>query len=101
MLYVSPSVERIYGFTPDAMRANTRIWLEVIHPDDRDRVASYLPALLETGRVEAEYRIVRDDGTIRWVHDKASAVRDRSGAAVRFDGIVRDLTGQRQLEEQF
>ena len=43
MLVVSPAVERIYGITPEAMKANTRAWLEVIHPDDRERVASSSP----------------------------------------------------------
>jgi PAS domain S-box-containing protein len=101
MLYVSPSVERIYGIKPEAMRANTRIWMEVIHPDDRERVASYLPSLLSAGRATAEYRIVRDDGSIRWVHDRAWAIRDFEGRMIRFDGIVRDITDQKHLESQF
>ena len=101
MVYISPSVERIYGIRPEAMRANTRIWLEVIHPDDRERVASYLPSLLATGRASAEYRIVHADGGIRHVHDKAWAVRDAAGRAIRYDGIVRDVTEQKQLESQF
>ena len=101
MLYISPSVERIYGFKPEAMKANTRIWLEVIHPDDRERVASYLPSLLADGRANAEYRIVREDGSIRWVHDRAWAIHDEAGKTVRFDGIVRDVTDQKHLESQF
>jgi len=101
MLFVSPSVERIYGFTPEAMKANTRIWLEVIHPDDRERVAAYLPSLLSTGRAAAEYRIVRKDGSIRFVNDRAWAIRDAAGRTIRFDGIVRDVTDQRHLESQF
>ncbi|HEX4822873.1 MAG TPA: PAS domain S-box protein [Candidatus Polarisedimenticolaceae bacterium] len=101
MLYISPSVERLYGIAPDAMRRNTRIWLEVIHPDDRARVATYLPSLLSSGRAEAEYRIVHGDGSMRWVHDKAWAVRDPEGRTVRFDGIVRDITEHRSLETQF
>jgi two-component system cell cycle sensor histidine kinase/response regulator CckA len=101
MLYISPSVERLYGFPPEAMRRNTRVWLEVIHPDDRARVATYLPSLLSTGRAAAEYRIVHADGSVRWVHDTAWAVRDGGGRTVRFDGIVRDVTEQRSLEAQF
>jgi two-component system, cell cycle sensor histidine kinase and response regulator CckA len=101
MLFVSPSVERIYGFTPEAMKANTRVWLEVIHPDDRERVAAYLPSLLSQGRAAAEYRIVREDGSIRFVNDRAWAIRDATGRMIRFDGIVRDVTEQKQLETQF
>jgi PAS domain S-box-containing protein len=101
MLYVSPSVERLYGFKPEAMRRNTRIWLEVIHPDDRGRVAEYLPSLIGAGRAFAEYRIVRGDGCVRWVHDKAWVVPDASGRPIRFDGIVRDITDQKSLETQF
>ena len=100
MLVVSPAVERIYGITPEAMKANTRAWLEVIHPDDRERVASFLPSLLSQGRADAEYRIVREDGSIRFVNDRAWAIRDTTGATVRFDGIVRDVTEQRHLESQ-
>jgi PAS domain S-box-containing protein len=100
MIFVSPSFERVYGIPADALLRNTRVWLETVHPDDRERVESFVPRLEATGRAAMEYRIVRPDGSVRWVHDKAWAVRDASGRLERFDGIARDITDQKSLEEQ-
>lgn len=99
ILYVSPSYERVWGRTRDSLYANPRSWLESVHPDDRSRVATQVQADPAESE-ESVFRIVRPDGAVRWVHDRAVPVKDPKGRVRRVVGIAADITEQRQLEEQ-
>jgi signal transduction histidine kinase/FixJ family two-component response regulator len=72
--------------------------MDAIHPADRER----LTAVYTSDKVEYahEYRIVRSDGTVRWIYDKASPVRDAAGTLIAIAGIADDITERRELEEQ-
>jgi PAS domain S-box-containing protein len=98
ILYVSPACERVWGRSQASVYAQPDSWLNgIIHPDDRDRVV----ASLETMKLEEqdqEYRIVRSDGTIRWIRDRSFPVRDEQGRIYRIAGIAEDITS-RQLAE--
>ncbi|MBD0305463.1 MAG: PAS domain-containing protein [Nitrospiraceae bacterium] len=48
------------------------------------------------GRYSEEYRIVRPDGSIRWIRDRAFPVRDASGAVYRIAGVAEDITKSKQ-----
>jgi diguanylate cyclase (GGDEF)-like protein/PAS domain S-box-containing protein len=91
ILYVSPGYEEIWGRSVQSVMEAPRTWLEAIHPDDRQEV---LEAAVEQARggYDREYRIVRPDGSIRWVHDRASPVTDESGAVFRIAGVAEDIT---------
>ncbi|MBU2547154.1 MAG: PAS domain-containing protein, partial [Proteobacteria bacterium] len=67
--YVSPGFEKIYGGPSDPIHASPRTLLDYVHPDDRDRVLDILRGGYP-GYWEVEYRIVRPDGTQRWVRDR-------------------------------
>ena len=54
----------------------------------------------EHGKYVEHYRIVRTDGTVRWIHDRAFPVRDAAGAMVRIVGAAEDVTDRRKVEEQ-
>jgi PAS domain S-box-containing protein len=99
--YVSPGYETIWGRPCEAVYASPQSWIEAIHPDDRERV-SHAAFTNQTapGTYDEEYRIVRPDGTIRWVRDRAFPVRDRHGRVVRVAGVAEDVTERRQLEVQ-
>jgi two-component system cell cycle sensor histidine kinase/response regulator CckA len=101
MIFMSSSFERIYGVPSEALRDDPRAWERVVHPADRERVREFVPLLTRTGRASMEYRIVHRDGSVRWVLDRAWGVKDEAGRWTRFDGIARDVTDQKQLEEQF
>jgi PAS domain S-box-containing protein len=74
--------------------------ISMIHPDDRARVE-------EAGRLareknvpfEVEYRIIRPDGSYRFVHDRAETIRDSNGLAIKMFGTVLDITQRRQAED--
>ncbi|MEO6742794.1 MAG: PAS domain S-box protein [Chthoniobacteraceae bacterium] len=100
MLFISASAEDLYGHPVADFMADPQKWFDTIHPGDRAKVASGLHRLHETGSFEDEYRIVRPDGTVRWVHDRGAFVPDESGLPLRLDGIVTDITERRQAADR-
>jgi diguanylate cyclase (GGDEF)-like protein/PAS domain S-box-containing protein len=90
--YVSPACFAIYGRPPAEFLANPDLWLECVHPQDRAAATEARRRLVEGGEYDTEYRIVRPDGELRWIQDRARLVRDASGAPARLDGVMRDIT---------
>jgi len=96
LLYVSPGFAKIWGRSVESLLHSPRIWVESIHPQDRDRVMS---AALDEGRSgndATEYRIRRPDGTIRWVYDRCYPVRNKEGHVYRLAGVVEDISDRRK-----
>lgn len=93
--YMSPSIEQVYGRPITAFFDNPQLWVETIHPADRERVLMAEQTMQTTGIKQVEYRIVRPDGTIRWLHDHTRLVRDKAGQPLRLDGVAADITTQK------
>jgi signal transduction histidine kinase/CheY-like chemotaxis protein len=75
-------------------------FLEVVHPDDRDRIAEAAGAALKTGHpYEAEYRVLQADGSARWVKSRAETIRE-GDRAVRMIGISYDITARKQADAE-
>ena len=93
---------RIYGLDSegpspayDVMLANS------IHPDDAALLHQTFTAAVQSGSLyELEHRIVRPDGSVRWVHDRANPYFDQNGRLVRYVGSTLDITERKQVEEQ-
>lgn len=104
MLYLSPAAETIYGQPITDFLKHPELWLQMVHPDDRGRIRAFTDSLIETGSNEMEYRIVRPDGSIRWLLDRAWVIYDDDGTPMRFDGVATDITdrklAQQQVQEQ-
>jgi PAS domain S-box-containing protein len=100
VLYVSPAYEKIWGRTRASLYESPPSWLESLHPDDRERVREAIGRQAEGGYNET-YRIVRPDGSVRWIHDRAFPVKEPDGSIDRIVGTAEDITERRQLEEQF
>jgi PAS domain S-box-containing protein len=98
--YVSPAYEKIWGRSCDSLYAEPASWMDSIHPDDRERIAEAERLQLVSGAHDHTYRIVRPDGTLRWVRDRAFPVRDESGKLIRVAGIAEDITERREAEER-
>jgi PAS domain S-box-containing protein len=97
--YVSPAYQEIWGRTLESLYASPRSWLDAIHPDDRDRVLHAATTKQSTGEYDEEYRILRPDGSIRWIRDQAFPIRDETGHVYRVAGIARDVTERKRTEE--
>jgi two-component system, cell cycle sensor histidine kinase and response regulator CckA len=98
VIYVSPAYENIWGMSCESCYSPDRNFLTAVHKEDKQRVVAAL-AEKNTGRFDVEYRIVRPDGEIRWIHDRAFPVLDDKGEVIRVAGIAEDITARRLLEQ--
>jgi len=96
MLFISPAYERIWGRSCKSLLENPMSFIESIHQQDRDAVIAAFPKQTE-GTYDIEYRIVRSDGDVRWISDKAFPVRDASGEIYRVVGVAQDITENKNL----
>jgi len=99
MLYVSPAYERIWGRSRRELHEHPASWMDAVHPDDRERVVAAAQRQQE-GTYDETYRIVRPDGSQRWVRDRAFPVRDAQGAVQRLVGTAVDVTDYLALQAQ-
>src|ERR1700733_11867391 len=95
MLYVSPAYEDIWMRSCKSLYANPDEWMEAIHPDDRVSMLEKYKNGMSSGTFEYEYRIVRPDGSIRWIKCRGFPVRDQSAKLVRIAGTATDITDGR------
>jgi len=100
MLYVSPAFEHVWGDKVEALLAEPMLWLERIHEEDRERVRGALIKQV-LGTYDEEYRIVRADGALRWIHDRAFPVKNTAGVVTRIAGVAEDITERKRIEEQY
>jgi PAS domain S-box-containing protein len=100
LLYISPGYERIWGRSRPVLQDTPLDWINAVHPDDRDRVVRALTSMRASGHLDEEYRIVRPDGSIRWIRDRGYPLKDTSGRVIRIAGVAEDITEQRALEAQ-
>ncbi len=97
LVYVSPAYERIWGRSCKDLYPSPSGWLDAVHPEDRQRVAQAIAK--QSGNEHGEeYRIMRPDGSLRWIRDRAFPIRDSAGVVIRVVGIAEDITDRRRLE---
>ena len=99
VLYLNPAYEKITGHPCGEAYEAPDSWLAFTHPDDRERLATAFATGIRDSSFDETFRIVRPDGTIRWLHARAFAVRDASGAIYRVAGITQDITATKVAEE--
>ncbi len=98
VFYVSPAYETIWGRSPASLCASPAQWRETIHPEDRARIVVQAAAKLPAGEFDAEYRIVRPDGTTRWVRECVFPLKNARGRVHRLARLAEDITERRELE---
>ncbi len=106
-LYVSPAYEAIWGRSCQALLDNLHSYLEGIHPLDQEMMRREDAAMYQTGHIDVECRVLRPDGSMRWVWIRGYPVTEQ-GEIVRVAGVIEDVTEKRRLaverealEEQF
>ncbi len=99
-LYESPQFEQLTGYPSEIRQSRPDYWANLLlHEADRDRVLAESARTNKTGDpFEIEYRIVRKDGTVRWVHDHAVLAVGAEGEAV-WQGVIEDITDRKLAEE--
>ncbi len=96
--YISPAFEEVWGRTCQSLYEDPPLFVQTIHPEDRDWVRASLPAM-SSGTYDEQFRIVRPDGATRWVRTRAFPVHDPQGRIYRIAGFAEDITEQRQSQE--
>jgi len=100
VLYISPAYETIWGRARAEVYASARSWVDAVHPEDRDAVLRALTSKQMDGTYSEEYRIVRPDGSIRWIHDRAFLIRNGAGDIYRVVGVAQDITERKEAEKE-
>ena len=95
IVYASSAFEKLWGQNLESLYALPRSWLDLIHPDDKDRVLAAAHREETTGEYDEEYRIVRPDGSVRWIHDRKFPIREPLGRVFTIAGIAEDITNRK------
>ncbi|MBL8796700.1 MAG: PAS domain S-box protein [Planctomycetia bacterium] len=95
---VNAAYARMVGYEPRAMLGMT--WEPTVHPDDQPRVAAAYQRMLAEGKSECEARGLRKDGSVFWKHVVMVRALDRTGAPCGHYCFMKDVSAQKQLEEQ-
>ncbi len=101
LVYVSPQVEALLGYTPEEYLSEPKIWERLLYPDDRERVLAEEARTKETGEpFGVQYRIFTRTGDVAWIRDETILVRDEEGRSLFRQGVMYDITDQKRAEEE-
>lgn len=99
LLYVSPQIRELTGYTAEEHQQNRSLWIQAIHPEDYPRVRQEMRAAWSSGRFQSEFRIIRRDGVIRWLESTARLIRDAEGQPLYWQGVMLDVTARKEIEQ--
>jgi len=99
--FVSEHVRTMLGYEPDEWTGTPNFWLNVVHPEDKQRAAAEARAIFESradGR--SEFRWVRKDGAVVWVEAHSSVILDDQGRPIGMRGVTLDISERKRLEHE-
>jgi PAS domain S-box-containing protein len=99
MVYISPGYERVWGRKCVELYRDPKSWATALHSADRDAVLRRVQTEQAAGSYDVEYRIIRPDGAVRWIRDRAFPVRNAQGEVCRIAGLAQDITERKQTRE--
>lgn len=99
-IYVSPAFVALWGRSVESLQRNPWAWLEAIHDEDRARVQAAFLGKAATGSYDEEYRILRPDGSMRWIRDRGFPIQLSSGRVYRIAGLAEDITEQKNVQAE-
>ncbi len=98
-LYISPQVETVTGVPAETWLADANTWWQMIHPEDKERVLAEHKRTNKTGQpFNIDYRILRPDGSVAWLHDEAVLLEGNADQPARWQGVMIDITERMQAE---
>jgi PAS domain S-box-containing protein len=100
MLYISPAYEEIWGRSCESVYANAESWIEAIHPDDMAATIGKYREGMAGGKSKFEFRVVRPDGSIRWIETRNFPIHDDRGNIVRIAGIAKDISAHKRSAQE-
>ncbi|MEG3638814.1 PAS domain-containing hybrid sensor histidine kinase/response regulator [Magnetococcus sp. PR-3] len=98
VLYVNPAFEKVWGYPSEALIEDYGLWSKVIHMEDKPAVERAFGDAIVLGQMfDQEYRIIRPDGQMRWIHDRGYPIIER-GKVVRIVGLATDISTVKESE---
>ncbi len=97
--YVSPAFSTIWQLPCEDLYRNSKTWQKAVLSDDKRKLTAALTAL-NKGSVNEQFRIVRPDGAVRWVHYRAFPVKNEQGDIFRIAAIAEDITTVKEAQEK-
>ena len=99
LLFVNGAIESVFGIDPDTLERRPQVFLDAVHPDDREAVECAMERLSAGDPTNLDYRIGSPDGPTTWVRVPARPVRE-DGEVVAVTGFARDVTDEYRRERQ-
>ncbi|TYT74009.1 PAS domain S-box protein [Desulfobotulus mexicanus] len=100
ILYVNPAYETLWGRSCQSLYEKPQSFMEAVHPLDRKDVFAALEVYILLDHFDMEYRILKPDGTFRWIHKRVFPVRSMEGDLLYHAGIATDITARKLAEQQ-
>ena len=98
VIFVSPKIETILGYTPEEWMSDPGFWKRSVHPDDLERVGAEDESTNQSSEpFQIEYRVIRKDGRMVWLRDQASLVKD-GGKPLFWQGVMYDISAEKESE---
>jgi PAS domain S-box-containing protein len=96
--YISPQIAQLIGYTAEEWISEPDFFAKVLHPEDRERVLESFAAVHDSFElIQIEYRLVKKDGSVVWIHDEAAVARD-DGSPLYLQGYMADVTNKKESE---
>jgi PAS domain S-box-containing protein len=99
VLYVNPAYEEIWGRTCESLYQNPTSFLDAVHPEDKERLMEAIQKQYQGIPFDQEYRIIRPDGSLRWIWGRTFFIKNEAGETYRVAAIAEDITEHKQAEE--
>jgi diguanylate cyclase (GGDEF)-like protein/PAS domain S-box-containing protein len=100
-IYVSPQIVELIGITPDDWANDYYAWRTHVHPEDIDQAwDEYQEAYRNHAPLNHEYRMLHEDGSVKWVLEQAYPIDDEDGNPWLIQGVLFDITERKNAEEQ-
>jgi PAS domain S-box-containing protein len=97
----SPACFSVTGYTEKEFDTDSLLWQKIINLNDKENLEKHIQQVLTGSNVPPiEYRIIRKDGTLRWVLDTTILFKDGSGQLISYDVVIKDITERKRAEEQ-
>ena len=96
--YLSPAYEKIWGRSRQDVYKDAGSWTEPVHPEDRARVLASFAESVRGVAIDVEYRVIRPDGTCRWIRNRTFPLFDAQGKFVRLVGLAEDTTRWKEVQ---
>ncbi|MFZ5628896.1 MAG: PAS domain S-box protein [Spirochaetota bacterium] len=100
ILYVSPAFEKIWQRPAKSVLSNLQVWFDSIHPDDKIIALQNFSTPKINTHFQLEYRILRPDGSERFILHRTFPIRDQKGDIERVASVTRDISDHRHLQEK-